>query len=117
MRVAYLINQYPKISHSFIRREIQALERLGLKIDRIAIRGWDGEDLDELDLAEQRLTRYVLKDGFKSPFCLVFPFLASQACAVVERRASGMEFEPTGRAAVAGASRLRGRGVPDRSMD
>ena len=44
MRVAYLVNQYPKISHSFIRREIHALERLGLAIDRIAIRGWSGEE-------------------------------------------------------------------------
>jgi colanic acid/amylovoran biosynthesis glycosyltransferase len=26
IRVAYLINQYPKLSHTFIRREILALE-------------------------------------------------------------------------------------------
>lgn len=66
MRVAYLINQYPNISHSFIRREIQALERLGLKIDRIAIRGWGDRKADELDAAERLLTRYVLKDGSKA---------------------------------------------------
>jgi len=24
--IAYLVNQYPKVSHSFIRREIAALE-------------------------------------------------------------------------------------------
>ena len=41
MRIAYLINQYPKVSHSFIRREILALERQGFEITRIAIRGWD----------------------------------------------------------------------------
>ena len=28
-RIAYLVNQYPKVSHSFIRREILALERQG----------------------------------------------------------------------------------------
>lgn len=66
MRIAYLINQYPKISHSFIRREIRELERLGFDIDRIAIRGWDGEDVDELDLAERQRTRYVLRDGTKA---------------------------------------------------
>lgn len=65
MRIAYLINQYPKISHSFIRREIHELERLGFEIDRIAIRGWVGEDVDEPDMAERRLTRYVLRDGAK----------------------------------------------------
>ena len=32
MNIAYLVNQYPKTSHSFIRREIAALESLGLTI-------------------------------------------------------------------------------------
>ena len=31
MRIAYLINQYPAISHTFIRREIRALEDMGVK--------------------------------------------------------------------------------------
>ena len=30
--VAYLVNLYPKISHSFIRREIQALESPGVEV-------------------------------------------------------------------------------------
>ena len=38
MRVAYLINQYPGLSHSFIRREVQALERRGLDVRRYAVR-------------------------------------------------------------------------------
>jgi colanic acid/amylovoran biosynthesis glycosyltransferase len=63
MRVAYLINQYPKISHTFIRREIHALERQGVDVTRIAIRGWDADVLDEDDAAEQKKTRYVLGQG------------------------------------------------------
>ncbi|MFT3731277.1 MAG: glycosyltransferase [Hyphomicrobium sp.] len=63
MRVAYLINQYPKVSHSFIRREIEALEREGIEVERIALRGWDGELLDPQDLNERARTRYVLRDG------------------------------------------------------
>src|ERR1700737_4302455 len=63
MRVAYLINQYPKISHTFIRREIRALECQDIDVTRIAIRGWDAEVLDEDDKAEQLKTRYVLRDG------------------------------------------------------
>jgi colanic acid/amylovoran biosynthesis glycosyltransferase len=63
MRVAYLINQYPKISHTFIRREIHALERLGVDVTRIAIRGWDAEVLDKEDKSEQLKTRYVLSGG------------------------------------------------------
>jgi hypothetical protein len=36
--VAYLTNVYPKFSHSFIRAEIEALERAGLSIERFTIR-------------------------------------------------------------------------------
>ena len=62
-RIAYVINQYPKVSHSFIRREILALERQGFKIQRIALRGWDGDLVDEEDQQERARTRYVLQDG------------------------------------------------------
>jgi glycosyltransferase involved in cell wall biosynthesis len=61
MRVAYLINQYPKVSHSFIRREIQALERQGFEVTRISIRGWNNAVVDEADFAERAKTRYVLQ--------------------------------------------------------
>lgn len=39
MRIAYLVNQYAMVSHVFIRREILALERRGVEITRIALRG------------------------------------------------------------------------------
>ncbi len=61
MRIAYLINQYPAISHSFIRREILALEKLGFEVIRISLRGWDGELADEEDWVERERTRYVLR--------------------------------------------------------
>lgn len=63
MRIAYLINQYPKVSHSFIRREIEALERGGVQVMRHALRGWDAELVDHGDLAEQGRTHYLLKGG------------------------------------------------------
>ena len=62
-RIAYFINQYPKVSHSFIRREILALERQGFEVQRIALRGWDGELVDAEDLRERSRTRYVLESG------------------------------------------------------
>ena len=46
LRVAYLVNQYPKVSHSFIRREILALERQGVAVERFAVRG-GGEDFPD----------------------------------------------------------------------
>ena len=42
LKIAYFINHYPKVSHSFIRREILALERQGFEIQRIALHGWNG---------------------------------------------------------------------------
>ena len=63
MRIAYLVNQYPKVSHTFIRREIQALERCGFDVTRISLRGWDAELFDKEDQTERAHTRYVLQAG------------------------------------------------------
>lgn len=63
LQVAYLVNQYPKVSHSFIRREILALERQGVCIQRLALRGWKDPLVDAQDQQERQQTRYVLKEG------------------------------------------------------
>ena len=63
MRITYFINQYPKVSHSFIRREILALERLGITVQRIALRGLRDELVDSSDLTERINTHYVLDAG------------------------------------------------------
>jgi len=61
--VGYLVNQYPKVSHSFIRREIQCLESMGLKIHRFSIRSCESELVDEQDRVELDKTRIILKAG------------------------------------------------------
>src|ERR1700730_1043425 len=71
MHIAYLINRYPKISHSFIRREIQALERRGINVMRIALRGWNDQLVDADDARERESTRYVLQAG-ALPLMLAF---------------------------------------------
>ncbi|QEA12481.1 glycosyltransferase [Comamonas flocculans] len=63
MRAAYFVNQYPKVSHSFIRREILALERQGVQVQRYALRGWGDAVADPEDAAEQPRTRYLLRGG------------------------------------------------------
>lgn len=63
MRIAYLINQYPKVSHSFIRREIVALERAGVAVQRVSIRGWNDRAADAADESERVRTRYLLGGG------------------------------------------------------
>ncbi len=72
MKIAYFVNQYPKVSHSFIRREIQALERQGFDIQRIAVHGWDEPLPDEADQLELARTRYIMRRGL---FALVLPTL------------------------------------------
>jgi len=63
IQVAYLVNQYPKVSHSFIRREIQALEADGISVSRFSIRSCATELVDEADQQELRKTRFVLGVG------------------------------------------------------
>lgn len=72
MKIAYLVNHYPKVSHSFIRREILALERRGFQIQRLAMRGWEGPLPDLEDRLERERTRYVLREG---PWALLAPAL------------------------------------------
>jgi colanic acid/amylovoran biosynthesis glycosyltransferase len=62
-RVAYLLNQYPMVSQTFIRREIRELERQGFIVERMAVRGWDVDLVDADDLQERSRTRYLLRGG------------------------------------------------------
>tara|TARA_R110001583_G_scaffold149274_1_gene301240 strand:+ start:36489 stop:37694 length:1206 start_codon:yes stop_codon:yes gene_type:complete len=77
VKVAYLVNQYPKVSHSFIRREILALERNGIEVQRIAVRGWDEPTPDPQDAQEKSRTQYVLKGGTKALAASVFKVFRS----------------------------------------
>ncbi len=63
MRIAYLVNHYPTVTHGFIRSEILALERCGVEILRIALREWDAAPLDAENQLERERTRYVLREG------------------------------------------------------
>lgn len=62
-KVAYLVNQYPKVSHSFIRREIVGVETCGLEVKRYSIRSLESELVDQADIQELQNTRYVLPTG------------------------------------------------------
>ncbi len=76
MRIAYLVNQYPMPSQTFIRREIRALEALGQPIQRYSIRSGAGLVVDDDDLKEVRRTRSVLR-GRRSLVGLVRSTLAT----------------------------------------
>lgn len=60
MRVAYLVNQYPAVSHTFIRREIAAVEASGLvEVVRYSLRPADQGYIDPADRVEAEKTRVV----------------------------------------------------------
>ncbi|MGR3617837.1 MAG: glycosyltransferase [Paracoccaceae bacterium] len=63
MKLAYILNTYPQPSHSFIRRELRALERQGFDISRIAMRRSDQDLVDPQDREEAAQTQYVLDAG------------------------------------------------------
>jgi colanic acid/amylovoran biosynthesis glycosyltransferase len=90
MRIAYLINQYPKVSHTFIRREIQALERKGISVMRISVRGWNDPLVDAEDAKERKQTRYVLKGGALPLIVAFFRLLLRHPIRTL--RALGLEF-------------------------
>ncbi len=88
MHIVYLINQYPTVSHTFVRRELQALERLGFTVSRISIRDTKASIVDPLDKAESQQTHVLLN----VPKCVAamlwaalsrpLRFLAAAACAI-----------------------------------
>nr|WP_245593896.1 glycosyltransferase [Comamonas badia] len=78
MCVAYCINQYPKVSHSFIRREILALEARGVQVHRFALRGWADAVADPLDDQERARTRFVLQRGLAGLIAPVLRVFAAQ---------------------------------------
>ena len=63
MNIAYLINRYPAISHTFIRREIAGLEALGQVVQRFSIRSGGNVFVDADDSRELTKTSVVLEQN------------------------------------------------------
>jgi colanic acid/amylovoran biosynthesis glycosyltransferase len=63
VKVLYLVNTYPSISQTFIRREIHALERRGVVIERVSIRPPEPGLVDPADREEARRTAVLLRRG------------------------------------------------------
>jgi glycosyltransferase involved in cell wall biosynthesis len=61
--VGYVVNQYPRTSHSFIRREIEALEAHGIEVLRYSLRPVLEPLASEADRREATCTRFVLDAG------------------------------------------------------
>lgn len=64
MRLAYLCNLYPAVSHSFVRREIEAVEEAGHEVHRFSLRPARHDLRDHADLKEADRTEAVLSRGW-----------------------------------------------------
>jgi len=62
MKLAYLVNQYPKVSHAFIRREVRALEAVGVPVARFSIRR-AADLVDGADREEAERTTVIVEQG------------------------------------------------------
>lgn len=61
MNLAYIISQYPAVSHTFIQREIIALRERGWNITTFSIRGPDPRELlTDTDRSEAHLTHVIV---------------------------------------------------------
>ncbi len=63
MTLAYLLNWYPQPSQTALRREMTALQELGVTFHRFSLRRYDGELVDENDQLERECTRSVVDAG------------------------------------------------------
>ncbi len=79
--VGYFVNVYPAPSHSFIRREILALEKLGWNIERFSIRKDSSLLKDPADQKESQITHVLLNEGDLRYFFRSFAVSSAvQAC-------------------------------------
>ncbi len=61
MKLAYLLNTYPMTSTTFIRREVEAVERTGVPVLRFAVRPWPEKLVDPEDQRERERTDYLMQ--------------------------------------------------------
>ena len=100
MRLAYLCNLYPAVSHSFVRREIEAIERAGHEVHRFSVRPARSDLKDPADLREAERTEVVLAQGALTLFFSALALLFSRPIRTLD--------------AVAAARRLSGPGLKQR---
>jgi colanic acid/amylovoran biosynthesis glycosyltransferase len=78
MRVGYFINQYPAATHSFIRREILALETMGVSVSRYALRSRAKESADPGDQLEEKKTTLILQTNIGKMLLLCLEYALSR---------------------------------------
>ena len=79
--IAYLTGEYPKVSHTFIEREIFALRKLGVRVETCTIRRTSEKDVvGPIQKAEQAAT-FSVQEASKNPLTLIGAHLSLIASA------------------------------------
>jgi len=83
MRIGYFTAYYPATSHTFIRREIRALEAQGVTIIRYALRADPQGLVEPEDAIEEKRTRFIFKVGAVELFKCVVSRLVKQPTDII----------------------------------
>ena len=102
MKIAYLVNTYPRGSQTFIRREILAMERLGWQVLRFAMRSDRDTLVDQADIAEDARTEHLLALGARKLVISAFGWMARRPMASLRALRLAMACGRRGAGGVAG---------------
>jgi glycosyltransferase involved in cell wall biosynthesis len=69
--VAYLTGEYPKVSHTFIQREVAALRGLGVNVITCTVRHAPAKDVVGADQKIEEANTFCIMDAARNPFRLV----------------------------------------------
>ncbi|MGE0408610.1 MAG: glycosyltransferase family 4 protein [Amphiplicatus sp.] len=83
MKLAYLMNTYPLVSTTFIRREIEAHEAAGVSVTRYALRPWKDDLVDPSDIAEKDRVHYILVGNLRGLAAAFFAEFFTRPVAVL----------------------------------
>lgn len=64
--VAYLVSQYPALSHAFIETEVEQLRALGARIDTFSVRACPEEEIRSARARREAASTTVLQEGARS---------------------------------------------------
>jgi len=96
VRLAYLCNLYPAVSHSFVRREIEAVERLGHEVHRFSVRQARADLKDPADRGEAERTEAVLGQGIPRLLLTALVLLVSRPVHAVHSLAAAARLSGPG---------------------
>lgn len=74
--IAYLTGEYPKVSHTFIQREVAALRQLGLQIETCTVRRAPAASVVGPDQQEEARQTFCILETARNPLVLVAAHLS-----------------------------------------